>query len=240
MINSDANTSGESEEENQFKPTFPLESKPPPAAKPGATGCECASFEGKGHFAKSGAASECGTFARKSVSEAAPSIELKVSCSIWQQPNGWQKVDLSVMDLSSAIIRKVEGIEHSSEYVYLGIIFSLAIAILPTIFRMQYLLSASGNSPNNQASGAILSSPTVGPNNSAASSTSLPVDYQDYFIQIDLFGLLNLFLDASLFFGKSFRLRFVICIAMFERFVLSLFYFFLLCVAERTFKQVSG
>ena len=235
MINSDANTSGESEEENQFdkytKPTF-VQGKPP--VKSSASNEYETTYQGNNHFPKS--CPTVDTNYRKPISEPNQSTELKVSCSVWQH-NAWQKVDLSVMDLSSAIIRKVESIEHSSEYIYLGFIFSFAIALLPTIFRMQYLLnnSSSSSSPSGILPNHIQNPPT-GPNNSISSS---PPDYTDYFIQVDLFSLMNLFLDASLFFGKNVRLRFVICIAILERFVLSLLYFFLLCVAERTFKQVS-
>ena len=169
------------------------------------------------------------------------STELKVSCSVWQC-NLWQKVDLSVMDLSSAIIRKVEGVEHSSEYIYLSVIFSVAIALLPSIFRMQYLPV-----PSTSLVGGILA-PMASGSTSGSSSSPLPNSsdggggdqLNDYLIQVvDLYGLLHLFLDASLFYGGgNLRLRVVIAIAMLQRFVLSLLYFFLLCVAERTFKQV--
>ena len=54
----------------------------------------------------------------------------------------------------------------------------------------------------------------------------------------DLYGLLNFFLDEAFYFNRSARVRFVILTAMIERFVLSLIFFFLLCVTERTFKQV--
>ncbi len=145
------------------------------------------------------------------------------------------------MDLSSAIIRKVEGVEHSSEYIYLSVIFSVAIALLPSIFRMQYLPV-----PSTSLVGGILAPMASG----STSGSSLPNSsdggggdqLNDYLIQVvDLYGLLHLFLDASLFYGGgNLRLRVVIAIAMLQRFVLSLLYFFLLCVAERTFKQVRS
>lgn len=59
-----------------------------------------------------------------------------VSCAIWQQ-NECQKVDLSVVDISSSIIRKVDSIKHSSEYICLGFVFSIILAILPGLFRIQ-------------------------------------------------------------------------------------------------------
>lgn len=152
-----------------------------------------------------------------------------MSCSIWQH-NVCQKEDLSVMDISSAIIRKVETIEHSAEYIILGVIFSITIGILPAIYRMQYLLTTNSSSTNTGTNSLSSSNNSFSPN-ILTSTADL--------IQLDLIGLFNLFLDDSLFFNKSFRVRFVVCVAMFERFILSLLYFFLLCVAERTFKQVN-
>ncbi len=66
-----------------------------------------------------------------------------MSCAIWQQ-HECQKVDLSVVDISSAIIRKVDSVKHSSEYVYLGFVFSIILAVLPGLFRIQQ----NGNSAN--------------------------------------------------------------------------------------------
>ena len=138
------------------------------------------------------------------------------------------------MDISSAIIRKVETIEHSTEYICLGIIFSITIGILPAIYRMQYSLttnSSTNNGPNQYSSNVMNPFNTSFPNISISSTSDL--------IQLDLFSLWNLFLDESLFINKSLKVRFVVCVSMLERLVLSFFYFFLLCVAERTFKQVS-
>ncbi|CAG2102703.1 unnamed protein product [Medioppia subpectinata] len=71
--------------------------------------------------------------------------ETKVSCAVWQQ-HECQKVDLSVADISSSIIRKVDSIKHSSEYIYLGFVFSIILAILPGLFRVQQ----NGNSASAQ------------------------------------------------------------------------------------------
>ncbi|KAI2801742.1 Male germ-cell putative homeodomain transcription factor, partial [Blomia tropicalis] len=246
MINSDANTSGESDEDNnhydkQFQNTDVNKENHSTTDKLPTNNCSTYSNVNHHHYRKSIHPIIPETNFTAVTTEMAQQNELKVSCSIWQQ-NMWQKVDLSVMDLSSAIIRKVENIEHSSEYIYLGIIFSLIFAFLPTLFRMQYLLSnsssnGSNNSPSSSSSSnGILSTTTSG--NITSNVSPLPiVDYPEYLIQVDPLFLMNLFLEASLCFAKNCRLRVVICIAIFERFVLSILYFFLLCVAERTFKQ---
>lgn len=138
------------------------------------------------------------------------------------------------MDISSAIIRKVDAIEHSSEYIYLGLIFALTIAMLPTIYRMQYLLTSNGSNgilPN----GSSPKTSYVNPLNSTGNNSQL---FTSDIIQINIFGFFRLFLDDNLFLYKSYQVRLVIMIAFIERFFLSMIYFFLLCVAERTFKQV--
>lgn len=71
-----------------------------------------------------------------------------MSCNVWQQ-NECQKVDLSVVDISSIIIRKVDHIKHSSEYLYLGIIFSVILALLPGLFRIQQNGIAASNAQSN-------------------------------------------------------------------------------------------
>ncbi|XP_027194175.2 putative homeodomain transcription factor [Dermatophagoides pteronyssinus] len=154
------------------------------------------------------------------------SNELKVSCSLWQH-NVCQKFDLSVVDISSSIIRKVETVEHSNEYIYLGILFSLTVSLIPSFYRLQY------STKDGPSIAQILNS------SSLAVSIAQPVvaAAADVSHLSDLYGLLNFFLDEAFYFNRSARVRFVILTAMIERFVLSLIFFFLLCVTERTFKQ---
>lgn len=47
-----------------------------------------------------------------------------------------KKADLSVLDISSAIIGRVESIPDTLDYFYFGIIFSLFISIFPCILRL--------------------------------------------------------------------------------------------------------
>ncbi len=48
-----------------------------------------------------------------------------------------------------------------------------------------------------------------------------------------------MFSNMNNIFSYYFRVRFVVIVAIVERAALSMLYFFLLCVAERTFKEVS-
>ncbi|OTF77309.1 hypothetical protein BLA29_002505 [Euroglyphus maynei] len=150
------------------------------------------------------------------------SNELKVSCSLWQH-NVCQKYDLSVVDISSSIIRKVETVEHSNEYIYLGILFSITVSLIPSFYRLQY------STKEGPSIAQILNSSVAQPVASAAATDILHLS--------DLYGLWNFFLDEAFYFNRNTRVRFVIITSMIERFVLSLLFFFLLCVTERTFKQ---
>lgn len=62
-----------------------------------------------------------------------PSI--KVSCIIWKR-NEIKKADLSMLDISSAIIGKVESTSQSMDYFYVGIIISTIHAFIPILFRL--------------------------------------------------------------------------------------------------------
>ncbi|KAI7684958.1 Putative homeodomain transcription factor, partial [Sarcoptes scabiei] len=159
------------------------------------------------------------------------SNELKVSCSVWHN-NVCQKVDLSVAEISSAIIRKVETIEHSAEYIFLGLMFSVSIALIPSIFRLQFstkegLSIVSILNHHNISSTLSFSSSVVSSSNQST----------DFTYSGDLFELFNFFAEEAFYINKNSKTRFLIFVAMIERFVLSLLYFFLLCVTERTFKQ---
>lgn len=47
-----------------------------------------------------------------------------------------KKADLSVLDISSAIIGRVESMPDTLDYFYFGIIFSLFISIFPCVIRL--------------------------------------------------------------------------------------------------------
>ncbi|KAL5014695.1 hypothetical protein ScPMuIL_008965 [Solemya velum] len=58
----------------------------------------------------------------------------KVSCMIWEG-NECKKVELTAMDIGWAIIEKVDSIPESSDYIWIGLGFSLLIGSIPLIFR---------------------------------------------------------------------------------------------------------
>lgn len=133
----------------------------------------------------------------------------KVSCTIWE--NGeCKKVDLSVMDIASAIIHKVDCMIHSTEYVLLGLLLTAVTSTLPVLFRLQS--SAALDSVQLDADALVLGLPRE--------VRRIPEVIQDVLYQ-------------SRWSVSSTLLT--ICLA--ERFSLGAMFFFLLSVAERTFKQ---
>ncbi|OXA58033.1 putative homeodomain transcription factor 2 [Folsomia candida] len=122
----------------------------------------------------------------------------KISVTIWDGPCP-MKADLTVLDISSSIIAKVERAKENSDYIYLGIFFSVMIAFLPCFWRL-----------NN----------------------GLEID--EFHIE-KLGTYLNDAFNCA--FLHSFRFRLVTLISIAERLCLSLFVFFLLAVAEKTYKQ---
>lgn len=42
---------------------------------------------------------------------------------------------MSVLDISSAIIKRVEAIPETCDYVYIGVVFSLVLSLVPAFCR---------------------------------------------------------------------------------------------------------
>ncbi|XP_070378437.1 protein PHTF2 isoform X1 [Dermacentor albipictus] len=133
----------------------------------------------------------------------------KVSCTIWE--NGeCKKVDLSVMDIASAIVHKVDCLIHSGEYVLLGLMLTAVTATLPLLFRLQS--SSALENVQLDSDGLVLGLPLE--------VRKIPEVIQDV-------------LNQSRWSVSSTLLT----ISLIERFFLGAVFFFLLSVAERTFKQ---
>ncbi|EEZ98518.1 protein phtf [Tribolium castaneum] len=139
-----------------------------------------------------------------------PSI--KVSCIIWKR-NEIKKADLSMLDISSAIIGKVESTSQSMDYFYLGIIVSTIHAFIPILFRVCNSTLESNSFVDGQYSIFELFDSIMGklPN-------SVPT-----------------LIEAA--FGTTLWERAIIITACLQRWFLASLFFFLLAVAENTFKQ---
>lgn len=119
----------------------------------------------------------------------------KVSCVIWEG-NECQKVDLTALHISWVIIDKVDQIPDSSDYIYIGIFFSLVMGLMPPLFRIY--------------------------------------NCKEFFTVLSTDG----FLAALLGIGNSgWKINLIMLNAVLQRLCLSVLFFFLLSVADRTFKQ---
>ncbi|XP_015429600.1 PREDICTED: putative homeodomain transcription factor [Dufourea novaeangliae] len=137
----------------------------------------------------------------------------RVSCTIWTRRD-IKKAELSVLDISSAIIGRVESMPESLNYFYGGLMLSVALSLIPSINRL---------------------SDHVGMDNSSNVTSSLiPNDLTS--VNLDTYSdILCKVIDLT--FGITPWERIVVLISAFERLILSSILFFLLAVAERTYKQ---
>ncbi|XP_031841863.1 putative homeodomain transcription factor isoform X2 [Nomia melanderi] len=137
----------------------------------------------------------------------------RVSCTIWTRRD-IKKADLSVLDISSAIIARVESMPENMNYFYGGLMVSVALSLIPSINRLSDHVGMDNS--NNLTSSLI-------PNDLI--SVNLET-YSDILCKV-----------IGLTFGTTFWERTIVLISAFERLVLSSLLFFLLAVAERTYKQ---
>lgn len=64
-----------------------------------------------------------------------PFISLAVNCTIWDGRE-LKKVEMSVLDISSVIIKRVEAIPDTCDYIYIGVVFSLVLSLVPAFCRL--------------------------------------------------------------------------------------------------------
>ncbi|KAI1305285.1 Protein phtf [Halotydeus destructor] len=165
----------------------------------------------------------------------------KVSCAIWIG-NECQKVDLSVLDISSSIIRKVDRVKHSLEYFYLALVFSVALALVPGLYRLQNQMNAMDSSPsptaaNGQLPASFIVNDTSVPGSMAQSTATASFELFDTIMnQIPVPGV-SLLAESFLNSSATPWVQLVVTIGIIERFALSALFFFVLCVAERTYKE---
>ncbi|KAL7648822.1 UNVERIFIED_CONTAM: hypothetical protein RMT77_000729 [Armadillidium vulgare] len=128
-----------------------------------------------------------------------------IGCKIWEDSE-MKKVDLSVLDISSAIISRVDSLHQSSNYLRFGIVMSVFLSFVPTLFRV--VMVEGGNLNDTQSPSPDQSNPMSN--------------------QLD-------FLSQIL--GDNYWCWLLITLNGVNRLVLGSCFFFLLSVAERTFKQ---
>ncbi|XP_066994433.1 protein phtf isoform X2 [Anabrus simplex] len=143
----------------------------------------------------------------------------RVSCTVWEKRDV-KKADLSVLDISSAIIERVESMPENMDYFYGGMMVAVLLAALPSICRFCEALPEGILGEATTEVPAVLTVTVVQLTSSLVSRISSSV---------------MVIIDAAL--GNNMWERTIVLIAMFERCMLATLFFFLLAVAERTFKQ---
>ncbi|KAI4477709.1 PREDICTED: putative homeodomain transcription factor [Polistes canadensis] len=137
----------------------------------------------------------------------------RISCTIWTRRDV-KKAELSVLDISSAIIERVESMPESMSYFYGGLVLSIVLSLVPSFRRITDTLGTDTN--------CNVTVPII------------PDDLRQANLETytDIVGRI---IDIA--FGDTILKRTIILISAFERLALSCFLFFLLAVAERTYKQ---
>ncbi|GAB6019508.1 hypothetical protein CHUAL_001084 [Chamberlinius hualienensis] len=134
----------------------------------------------------------------------------KVNCTVWEGRE-CKKAELCVLDISSAIVRKVAKMPQSTDYFYSGILLAVVIALLPAGFR------------SHESARDLIQDVTADMLDMSMPSTD-DVDRAKSILALTLFG-------------NNFWIGYVVMVVIVQRFILGLIFFFLLSVAERTFKQ---
>ncbi|GAB0086776.1 Protein phtf [Sergentomyia squamirostris] len=135
----------------------------------------------------------------------------RISCTIWDRRDA-KKAEMSVLDISSAIIERVEAMPETCDYVYIGVVFSLALSLVPAVCRICEATIDSSNSTE-------------------VNFLDVPVLLMETTSDISSVTLLKLA------FGETQWEQTVLIVNFIQRISLTFLFFFLLAVAERTFKQ---
>jgi hypothetical protein len=127
----------------------------------------------------------------------------KVSVTLWTKHEA-KKAEMSILEISSAIIQRVDLLPETYDYVFIGAALSCVVCMTPIYCRLCDVTKEHHNSTSN-----------------------LRV--------IDDTFTFSTFMQLS--FGQTSWENIILVIATFQRLVLAFCFFFLLAVAERTFKQ---
>lgn len=137
------------------------------------------------------------------------------------------KVEMSVADISTAITSKVETMSSSCEYIYIGLLLSVLLSSVPPLCRICEVTVPVDTTrtilKRNQFFQSVLDSTS-----NDITIQSLPFILKEKITQVSL---------AEIAFGETFTERLMLYNALFLRFGLTSLFFFMLTVAERTFKE---
>lgn len=133
----------------------------------------------------------------------------RISCTIWEHRD-IKKAQMSVLDISSCIIERVEAMPETCDYIYFGIFFSIILSMIPAFCR--------------------LCDKTIDSEDSEINYLDIPM----LLWEKASFSFMAILRFA---FGNSQWERLLLLIGFMQRLALTLIFFMLFAVAERTFKQ---
>lgn len=58
-----------------------------------------------------------------------------VSCTIWDQRDT-KKAQMSVLEIASCIIERVDSLGVTNDYIYIGVFFSFLLTLIPAFCRL--------------------------------------------------------------------------------------------------------
>ncbi|XP_016958676.1 protein phtf [Drosophila biarmipes] len=136
----------------------------------------------------------------------------RISCTIWDQRDA-KKAQLSVLEIASCIIERVDSMSEANDYIYIGVVFSFLLTLIPTFCRLCEVTLGSDADKASEIS--YLYMPQLLWEKSSASFYTL----------------------LGFAFGDSQWERTVLALGFVQRLCLTLILFIIFAVAERTFKQ---
>ena len=138
----------------------------------------------------------------------------RVSCTVWSKHEA-KKAEMSVLDISLAIIKRVDLIPETSDYIIIGLALSLILSLTPTYCRLCEV-SIDSTSNSSGLPHILLEIPRVMMEETSSLSFVSFLHYA---------------------FGKTMWEKTILVNSFIQRLILAFLFFFLLAVAERTFKQ---
>ncbi|XP_067631571.1 protein phtf isoform X2 [Eurosta solidaginis] len=134
----------------------------------------------------------------------------RISCTVWEQ-HEIKKAQMSVLEISSCIIERVESMPETNDYIYIGLCFSFLLSFIPSFCRLCEITIDSANA--NEIN--YLEVPML-------------LWQKASFSAWTIFGFA---------FGHTRWERTVLIISYLQRLCLTIIVFIVFAVAERTFKQ---
>lgn len=138
---------------------------------------------------------------------------------------------MSVLDIASAIIDNVEAMPDTCDYVYIGLTFSILLSLVPAFCK---LCEVSRGAEIRKEFFLFIINYFQAALNSTNSSEINILDIPVILFEKASFSCITVMKFA---FGDQTWEKLVLTIGFMLRFCLTFLYFFLLAVAERTFKQ---